>query len=134
MSGNAREFFMANASVGKPLNGSAAHPFERRKRVRTNVHWTLLLFQDESSEAVETTTRDLSSSGFYCLSSIAFACGKVLNCSLQIPTHEPWNDDGTLALECKAKVVRSEPGAANGLCGIACQIEDYRLATSPLVT
>src|ERR1035438_919750 len=130
MSANPRELFTANASFGKPLNGGMAYRSERRKRVRTKVHWAILLFQNLSCEAVETVTRDLSSSGFYCLSRIPFPCGEVLTCSLQVPTHEPFNNEGTLALECRAKVVRSEPGAANGLCGIACQIEDYQFAVT----
>jgi hypothetical protein len=125
MPANSRELFTATASLGKPLGGASAYRSERRKRARTKVHWALLLFQDHAGGAVETVTRDLSSSGFYCLSRIPFACGEVLICSLQIPTYEPFNNERTLTLECRARVVRSEP-AANGLCGIACQIEDYR--------
>jgi hypothetical protein len=134
MSANPRELFTANASFGKPLSeGTIAYTSrsERRKRTRTSVHWAILLFPAQSSEAVETVTRDLSSSGFYCLSHIAFTCGEVLFCSLQVPTYEPFNSAGTLALECRARVVRSEPGEGNGLCGIACQIEDYQFATTP---
>jgi len=129
MSANPQELFAASAALGK-LNGSNAYRSERRKRVRTSVHWAICLFQSGSGEAVETITRDLSSNGFYCLSSVPFECGDVLICSLQIPTHEWRHDEGTLALECKAKVVRSEPAMGEGLCGIACQIEDYRLSTS----
>jgi hypothetical protein len=132
MSANPRELFTANPSFEKSLNGGSAYPLERRKRVRTKVHWAILLFQDESGGTVETITRDLSSSGFYCLSHVPFACGEVLICSLQIPTHEPNSSEGVLALECKAKVVRTEAGVAAGLCGIACEIEDYRL--SPRLT
>jgi PilZ domain-containing protein len=133
MSANSQELFTADASFGKSLNVNSAYRSERRKRVRTKVHWAILLFREDSGEAVETITRDLSSTGFYCLSHLQFACGEVVICSLQIPTYEPSNTEGKLALECKAKVVRIEPGAAKGLCGIACQIEDYRLAI-PLVT
>jgi len=132
MSANPRELFTANASFGKPLSeGTTAYRSERRKRARTKVHWSILLFPDQSCEAVETVTRDLSSSGFYCLTRIPFTCGEVLFCSLQVPTYEPFNSARTLALECRARVVRSEPGEANGLCGIACQIEDYQFATTP---
>jgi len=131
MSANPRELFTANASFGKPLSGGAAYRSERRKRARTKVHWAILLFQEQSSEAIETVTRDLSSSGFYCLSRVPFTCDEVLICSLQVPTYEPFNNAGTLALECRARVVRSEPGEDNGLCGIACQIEDYQFATAP---
>ena len=128
MSANPRELFSVIASSGKPLGGGAVHPAERRKRVRTKVHWTILLFQDQARQAVETVTRDLSSSGFYCLSGIPFGPGEVLICSLKVPTYEPFRIERTMQLECRARVVRCEAGAADGLYGIACQIEDYRFA------
>jgi hypothetical protein len=131
MSANPRELFTANPSFEKSLNGGTAYRSERRKRVRAEVHWAILLFPEQSCEAAETVTRDLSSSGFYCRSRIPFTCGEVLICSLQVSTYEPFNNKGTLALECRVRVVRSEPGGADGLCGIACQIEDYRFATTP---
>jgi hypothetical protein len=130
MSANPQELFTADASLGKPLSGGIAYQSERRKRARTKVHWAILLFQGHSSEAVHTVTRDLSSNGFYCLSRIPFKCGEVLICSLQVPTYEPFNNAGTLALECRARVMRREPAEADGLCGIACQIEDYQFATA----
>jgi hypothetical protein len=37
---------------------------ERRRRPRTKVHWTLLLRCDRGVDAVESVTRNLSSSGF----------------------------------------------------------------------
>jgi hypothetical protein len=126
MSANPQELLTADVSFGNPLSGGAV---ERRKRARTKVHWAILLFQDQSSEVVETVTLDLSSSGFYCLSHIPFTCGEVLICFLQVPTYEPFNNARTLALECRARVMRREPGEANGFCGIACQIEDYQFAT-----
>jgi hypothetical protein len=130
MSTNPRELFTAHANCGEPLNGNGRRS-ERRRRLRTKVHWPILLFQEESGEAVETITRDLSSSGFYCLSRVPFACGEVLICSLQIPTHERSNNEGVLALECKATVVRIDPEGAERAWGIACHIEDYKARRKP---
>jgi hypothetical protein len=128
MSTNPRELFAAATHSGEPLNGRAGR-LDRRKRLRTKVHWPIVLFQEHTGETVETVTRNLSSSGFYCLSRVRFACGEVLICSLQIPTHERSGNGETLALECRATVVRSEPAAGDRYCGIACQIEDYKLAS-----
>ena len=101
---------------------------ERRKRLRTQVHWTILLFRENTSKAVTTITQNLSSSGFYCLSRSAFALGEQLFCSIEVPTHDPLGRERSLPLECRARVVRVEPEAGNTRFGIACQIEDYHFA------
>jgi PilZ domain len=101
---------------------------ERRKRVRTQVHWTILLFRETTSKAVATITQNLSSSGFYCLSRSPFSLGEQLFCSLEVPTHDPLDKGRTAPLECRARVVRVEPERGNGRFGIACQIEDYHFA------
>src|SRR5215472_8267891 len=101
MSANPRELFTSNSTSGKSLNSGLAQRLERRKRVRTQVHWTILLFREQSQDAVETVTRDLSSSGFYCLSKIPFVSGELLICSLKVPTHEPFTNERTLPLECR---------------------------------
>jgi hypothetical protein len=101
---------------------------ERRKRVRTQVHWTILLFRETTSKAVATITQNLSSSGFYCLSRSSFSLGEQLVCSLEVPTHDPLDKGRTVPLECRARVVRVELERGNGRFGIACQIEDYHFA------
>ena len=101
---------------------------ERRKRVRTQVHWTILLFRENTSKAVTTITQNLSSSGFYCLSRSPFSLGEQLLCSLEVPTHDPLGKERSLPLECRARVVRVEPEPGNGRYGVACQIEDYHFA------
>jgi len=96
--------------------------------VRTKVHWPVLLFRNRAGETVESSTQDLSSVGFYCLSRTSFKCGEQLLCVLKIPAHDPCGKDREQTLECSVRVMRVETAAENELSGIACQIDDYRLA------
>jgi len=121
------ELFATCAGMGKAV-ALDADAQERRKRVRTQVHWTVLLFREHTSKAVTTLTQNLSSSGFYCLSRTPFALGEQLFCSLEVPTHDPLGKERSLPLECRARVVRVDPEPGNTRYGIACQIEDYHFA------
>jgi hypothetical protein len=103
------------------------HP-ERRQRVRTSVHWPVVLFRSHSAEAVESLTLDLSVGGFYCLSPTAFAAGESLVGLLKMPTHDPGGREAEGHLECRVRVVRVDTVGADGQFGIACRIEDYRFA------
>jgi len=97
---------------------------ERRKRERTTVHWFLRLFRNGEKNPVDTVTRNLSSGGFYCFSSVAFLPGESIRCILHLPSHSTINGR-TLALQCRAHVLRVEAVEGEGNFGIACRIEDY---------
>src|SRR5689334_16327236 len=75
------------------LNGICESPAgvaERRRRVRTRLRWPILMFRETpSSEAIDSVTEDLSSSGFYCLTNAPLLEGERLICSIRIPTHDP---------------------------------------------
>ena len=114
-----------NGGTSQPAELEHPLPPERRKRTRNNLHWSVLLFRNDGADAVESLTRDLSSSGFYCVTGVAFAPGERLICALSIPTHDPNGKQLELRLECKARVMRVEPQGADGAFGLACQIEDY---------
>jgi hypothetical protein len=129
MSANPQELLSAYAGVSKPATAGSVFRLERRKRVRTRVHWRVLFFRDGSTEAIESLTQNLSSSGFYCLSRSSFSCGDSLICALEIPTHDPSGTERSLALECQIRVLRAETVDEKGIFGIACQIEDYRFPT-----
>jgi hypothetical protein len=105
------------------------HP-ERRKRPRTLVHWHVVLFRDRGDEVIETTTQNLSSCGFYCLLGGSLTQGECLFCRLQVPLPESPHRKSFGVLECRVRVTRVEPAAAEGLVGIACRIEDYRFVAS----
>jgi len=96
---------------------------ERRKRVRFRVHWPLLL-RKEGQDTEETTTQDLSSEGFYCLSKQTFTVGETVSCALQIPTNDHGGKNSYLV--CRVLIVRVEERASGGEYGIACRTQDYR--------
>ncbi|HEY1242379.1 MAG TPA: hypothetical protein VGF16_17570, partial [Bryobacteraceae bacterium] len=73
-----------------------------------------------------TTTQNLSSIGFHCLSPIPLIPGEVRVCMLKVPSHQPLNGSRTLALECRVRIVRVESAGENGTYAVACAIEDYR--------
>jgi hypothetical protein len=76
---------------------------------------------------IETMTQNLSSSGFYFFCPIALTPGEQVRCELRVPAHGSKSHEPALALECDAVVVRSE-ATSEGFFGVACRIDDYRLA------
>ena len=108
-----------------------AFKMDRRKCSRTRVHWPVRLMKDGSRPEIESLTQNLSASGFYCFSAVPLTPGETLTCTLDVPAHDPRNADRTLAIECRALVVRSE-ATPEGSFGIACHIEDYRLLDADL--
>ena len=66
--------------------------------VRTKVRWPVV-FRRRNGESLETTTENLSSRGFYCLSQTPIARDELLVCWLTMPTHDPSGAFGTALLE-----------------------------------
>jgi len=128
MSANLLDSLTAHAGARETAIIEGAFRTERRRRARTQVHWPVLLLWDNWSNAIETVTQNLSSSGFYCLSQKPLTPGEALLCALKVPAYDPRREDRILALECKVLVLRAE-AIPNGVFGIACRIVDYRLAT-----
>ena len=112
---------------GPAISGAqvASRP-DRRRRVRTQVHWQVCFVGADARSTVETTTQNLSSVGFHCLSPVRLVPGDLMVCVLKVPEHQPLIVGRTLALECKVRIVRVEPAEEAGSYGIACEIEDYR--------
>jgi hypothetical protein len=101
---------------------------ERRSRARAQVHWPVILVRSDEADTVETTTQNLTSDGFYCLSPSPFVPGERLNCCLKVPPHDPAGRNQVLWLECCVRVARVDPANAERGFGIAFQIENYRFA------
>jgi hypothetical protein len=108
------------------LKSKNQSPKERRQRRRALVRWPLRLYRNRAGEAEETTTQNLSSSGFYCMSGMLHRAGEILFCVLQVPSHEAPPGNRPLFLECRVRVTRVESAPVPGFWGIACSIEDYR--------
>jgi len=128
MSANFVDIFTAHASAkDRPAIEGASPKIERRARTRTQVHWPVLLMRDHDGKAIETVTQNLSSSGFYCLSSAGLTPGERLFCTLRVPAHDPNNDGSAVSLECSAVVLRSEL-TPSGDFGVAFRIDDYHFS------
>src|SRR5215471_14372378 len=78
-----------------------------RKRKRVAVHWPVRLFEPMGNKSVESMTENLSSEGFYCLSSRTFKIGERLRCEIVIP-EATLGLDGPIVLECQVAVRRVE--------------------------
>jgi hypothetical protein len=129
MSGDSLELLSAWKGNAGGIGGSAGVVQERRKRVRTRLHWPVLLFRDRpGTDAIESVTRDLNSNGFFCMSQVQLVEGEKLVCSLKIPTHDPHGKHLERTLECRVRVMRVVPQEAGDYFGVACRIEDYHLS------
>jgi hypothetical protein len=100
---------------------------DRRRQLRTPLHWPVVLFRELGGEAIGSLTRDLSSCGFSCSVPSPFLIGEILNCSMKIPTHEPNGKGSERNLECRVRVVRVNAAEEGGF-DVACLIEDYHFA------
>jgi hypothetical protein len=103
---------------------------ERRKRLRSHVHWQVCFFGADVGRTVETTTENLSCTGFHCFSPVPLIAGDLLTCRLRLPSREPSNNGRESSLECKVRVVRVEPAGERQTYGVACEIENYRFLKS----
>ena len=111
-----------NGAVGfgpQPITGTS----ERRARVRNKVHWPVSFLKGGVECSFVTTIQNLSSEGFFCLSPFPLRPGEIAFCVLEVPAL--WNST-TLAVECRAKIIRIEPPNEAGVFGVGCEIEDYR--------
>jgi hypothetical protein len=105
--------------------GKFERPFDRRQRARVAVHWTVYLLRKFAPHPIESFTRDLSSSGFYCVVAEPFVAGEPLQCRLLIPTHG--GSSSALCLHGQVRILRVENLGPEGY-GIACAIESYKIA------
>lgn len=128
MSANPIELFTAHVDQSQLSDVEGAGRPERRGRVRIQVPWPVLFFRTDPPQTVESVTQNLSSQGFYCLSKVPFRVDEVVACSIRVPAHDASAREVDRQLDCIARVTRVEPEAAEGLFGIACQLEDYHLA------
>jgi hypothetical protein len=130
MSSDSLELVTAWSSPANGTGGiNAGTVIERRKRVRTRLHWPVLMFRNRPGEgAIESVTRDLSSNGFYCLTRVPLTEGEELICSIKIPTHDPYGKHSERTLECRVHVMRVVSQESKDSFGVACRIEDYHLS------
>lgn len=98
---------------------------ERRKRKRVALHWPVRLSRPSGAGWVESTTENLTSNGFYCVSRQPFQPGEQLECVIAIPAGGFGYSDTPIRLQCRVRVMRVE-NQQDGF-GLGCFIEDYGL-------
>ncbi len=98
--------------------------FERRKRARLPLHWTVHLSSNRETHPLQTKTMNISSQGFYCTSTHSFTPGEKIDCDILIPISFRAHGD-LLMLRCQAVVLRVETSPVVGVYGLACRIDDY---------
>jgi hypothetical protein len=103
---------------------------ERRTTLRLPLEWSVYVARACGTHPLHSKTRNLSSSGFYCILNERLAPGEHIECDLVVPTHISRSCEDVLFLRCKAQVVRVERMDAGEGYGFACRIEDYRLIHS----
>jgi len=101
---------------------------ERRKRKRIALHWPVRLFRDPATPSVESTTENLTSNGFYCISTEPFQMGERLECIIAIPAGSFGYNESPIRLQCRVRVARVEDQREG--FGLGCYIEDYDLLTN----
>jgi len=104
---------------------------DRRKRARVRVQWPLQ-FGGGSGKAIEAVTHDLSSHGFYCLTSSPMVPGEVRVCTLSLPANHPDQLNLVIPVHCRVRVVRVEALAERGPFGVGCRIDDYWVHQAPV--
>jgi PilZ domain len=97
---------------------------EQRNRIRVQVHWPVTFSSPRLSDAVATTTQNLSSEGFYCFAQTALVPGELVACTIMVPSHQPHSPESALLWACRVRIVRVEPGKESGSYGVGCQIVD----------
>jgi c-di-GMP-binding flagellar brake protein YcgR len=103
---------------------------DRRKRRRADLHCTLYISKNTETRLLTCRTRNISSSGFYCVSEEALTPGEQVQCTIVFP--DTGNVSDGFALECSVEVLRVEPIQSGESYGLACRIQDYSVVPQPI--
>src|SRR5262245_60001851 len=114
-----------NGHETPPLDSIKSRP-ERRRWIRTRLHWQVQFFGLGETATVETTTQNLSSRGFYCISPVPAIPGQLYICTMKVPAHQPDSADRLLSLECQVRILRVDMADTDNSYGLACEIEEYQ--------
>ena len=98
---------------------------DRRRRNRVPLQLRVRLYSGEQDEPVVGTTRNISSDGFYCVTSKSFGLGQWLDCAIEYPAYDAREPDRKLLMACKVIVVRTVAEETPACYGVACRIENF---------
>jgi hypothetical protein len=100
----------------------------RRSRQRLKLPYSIVLYRLGDSRGIRTTTQDISSDGFYCVSEQPFSPSEKLECEVVIPSQVLGVSNGeNLVLRCRAEVVRVIADGLRPGYGLACHVEDFAI-------
>jgi hypothetical protein len=101
-------------------------PWDRRGRRRLKLPYSIVLHRQGDAVGVETTTENISSDGFYCISEQPFSPNETLECDVVIPDQEA-SPEKSLVLHCRAEVIRVMADGLGPGYGLACRLTDYTI-------
>jgi len=104
-------------------------PYERRQRDRLTLHCPVEVFVPAEGRLCQAMTRNISSTGVYCVSSSAFSPGERLLCDIEITPRSCSLGTDAVYLDCVLEVVRLE--RTDAVFGMACRILRYVLRRKP---
>jgi PilZ domain len=109
------------------------NPWDRRARQRMKLPYSIVLYRLGEAAKIETTTEDISSEGFYCISEQPFSPNEKLECEVIIPSEDrgPSLED-SLVLRCRAEVIRVVADGLKPGFGLACRLQDYKVGRQNL--
>ena len=108
-------------------------PWDRRGRRRLKLPYTIVLHRLGEAAGVQTTTEDISSDGFYCVSEQPFSPNEKLECDVLIPTQDTDSSlEEGLVMHCRAEVVRVIADGLQPGYGLACRLQEYTIGRRDL--
>ena len=100
---------------------------ERRRADRVRLRCAVSLWKPGDGTVTHTETENLTSIGFFCLSSEEYLPGDELQATLEVPARiHKGRPTGSLLLRCQVEVVRMNSLPQSG---VACRIKDYAVIT-----
>jgi hypothetical protein len=102
-------------------------PLDRRNRRRLKLPYLIVLQRLGEATKVHTTTENISSEGFYCVSEQPFSPNEEVDCEVVIPDQGSARVEleHSIILHCKAEVVRVIADGLKPGYGLACRLRDY---------
>lgn len=99
---------------------------EQRRQPRLKLVCPVRLYRESDALELRTSTENISSGGFYCLSPHPFAPGDRLQCDILLPIQNNAGSRRKLVLRCRIEVVHAAANGGTGF-GIGCRLEDYEV-------
>jgi hypothetical protein len=102
---------------------------ERRSRRRLKLPYPVVLYRLGDNAGIQTTTQNINSEGFFCVSEEPFSPNEMLDCKVVIPGQDLGiSSKDSLVLRCRAEVVRVVTDGLRPGYGVACRLKTYTVS------